>query len=72
MSWTLVGVAEITCAALLSIMGTSTCVSTVPITVFLEPVNIAIPVSLTLALPCFPGLLFSTSTTLQGSPSMMM
>ena len=58
--------------ALLSIMGTSMWVSTVPITVFFELVKIAIPVSLTFALPCLPGLLFSTSTTLQGSPSMTM
>jgi len=52
-------------------MGTSMWVSTVPMMVFFEPVKTEIAVSLTLALPCFPGLLFSTSTVLQGSPSMM-
>src|SRR5438093_11749403 len=60
---------ERTCPVLLSMSGTSAFPSTGLMRFFFTPVNALIATILALAEPCLPGLDFSNSTILQGSPS---
>src|SRR5712691_12553796 len=61
---------ERTCPVRLSISGTSALPSTGLMRFFFWPVNALIATILAFAEPCLPGLDFSNSTILHGSPSM--
>src|SRR5436309_6308933 len=61
---------ESTCPVRLSISGTSALPSTGLMRFFFWPVNALIATILAFAEPCLPGLDFSNSTILHGSPSM--